>query len=146
MADAYIDEAFVEDHLGSAYVNAAQAVTAIDLTVIIEGATGVVQGAMQNAGYSTPTTTTDQRVKLAVLGCVREMVADIPEAAQPLPENWASHIMNPVRFFDSIVDGKLPLSGHTVSIPGAVGGWQSTTRTGTYGRPPRASRTELKGR
>ncbi len=145
MPDQYIDETYVEDHLGTGYVNAVQAVSGIDLTVIIEGGTGVVQGAMQNSGYSTPATTSDERVKLAVLGCVREMIADVPEATLPLPENWANHVMNPQRLYDAIVDGKLPLSGHTVSIPGAVGGWQSTPRTGTYGRPPRASKTELKG-
>jgi hypothetical protein len=140
----YITEAYVEAHLGTDYVNAVQAVDGVDLEVLIEAATGIIQGALVGAGYTAGDTTTDERVKAATLGYVRVSLATVPDATLPLPEGWNDDPLNPIAVFNAIVDGRLPIPGHALSTAGAVGGWQSTPRTGTYGRPPRASRTELK--
>ena len=146
MADAYITEAYVEEHLGKNYVDAVQAVTGIDLDTFIEAATARVQSSLANTGYSTPTTTSDEMVKLAVLGIVREMVSDVPDAAQPLPSDWAGRATNPVRILEEIATGRIPLLGHTLSVPAAVGGWEASDHTDTAdGFPRKTTKTELSG-
>lgn len=147
MPDQYIDETYVEAHLGTGYVNAVQAVDGVDLETIIESSTALVQGALSEAGYSTPATTSDERVKAATLGLVRVQLASVPEGAIPLPEGWNDNPLNPIKVFEAVVDGRLPILGHTLTTATAVGGWQASSHstTSSTGLPQRSSRRELSG-
>ncbi len=141
----YIDETYVEAHLGSGYVNAVQAISGVYLSTLITAGTARVQSALKAAGYSTPDTTADEVVKLAVLGCVREMVADVPEAAQQLPDDWAQRAQNPVRILREIVNGDVPsLASHSLDTSTAVGGSQFSISTAS-GLPKRTTKRELGG-
>ena len=141
----YIDETYIEARLGSGYVDAVQAVTGVYLSTIIIGATANVQGVLKSAGWSTPETTTDEGVKLAVFGVCREMIADVPDAAQPLPDDWGNRAENPRFFLRAIASGDIVvLSGHSLDKTTAVGGWLTSDNTST-GLPKRATKSELAG-
>lgn len=134
--------------MGSGYEAAAIATTGVVRNTMIEAATSVIQTAMRNSGYSPPATQTasevEEFVKLAVLGCYWEMVAKIPEASIPLPENWPTH---PAKLaYASILSGDAKLAA-TPSDIGAVGGfaWTENDPDVDDSRPPRATREELEG-
>lgn len=146
MADAYIDETYVRAHMGTALESALVGIAGTSLTTLIEAATARVQAALRNSGYSTPSTTTDEMVKLAVFGVVREMVSDIPEASLPLPDDWRSRATNPMSILKEIISGEVQLSGHTLTTAAAVGGWQMSSHADTAAAyPQRTSRQQLKG-
>lgn len=142
MADQYIDEAYVNARLGTAYVNAVQAVTGIDLTELIETATSRVQSAIRKNGYATPSTTTDETVKEAVLGAVLEQLANVPEVKLELPNHPA------LKVYQDLLseDGTLQIT-HAVSNIAAVGGMQFTESDPLVSDslPQRSSRDNLVG-
>lgn len=146
MADQYIDSTYVNNHMGSAVVTVLANISGVSLTQLIESATSRIQGALRNSGYSTPSTTTDQLVKLATFGVLREMLSDIPEAQLPLPPDWGNRSENPARILAEIVEGQIQLSGHTLTLSSAVGGWQMSSHEDTStGYPQRASRSQMRG-
>jgi len=145
MADAYIDSAYVTDHLGSAFTNAAQ-VAGVDLTVKIEGATSLIQGYMRQAGYPTPSTTdpteVEEAVKLAVFGALVVMLQSTPEVSVNLPDNWAEH---PARVaYLGILNGELQLAA-AVDKSAAFGGFKWSDGTSSAGtvRTRRVTRKEF---
>lgn len=148
MADRYVDADFVRAHLGTAYDAAVVGITGVSATVLFESATSVIQTAMRNSGYSPPSTTdpteVEEFVKLAVLGCYREMLAQVPEGSIPLPENWAT---SPSKLaYAAILSGDARLAA-TPSTTTAVGGflWTESDPDVDGSRPQRASRDELSG-
>ena len=146
MADQYIDDTYVKAHMGTALVTAIGSISGVSLTQLIESATARVQAALRNSGYSTPSTTTDQTVKLVTFGVLREMLSDVPEANLPLPDDWANRSENPARMLSEIVEGQIQLSGHTLTLSSAVGGWSMSSHLDTSsGYPQRASRSQLRG-
>lgn len=146
MADRYIDTTFVRAHLGTGYSSAAL-VTGTSETVLIEGATALVKSALKNSGYPVIATQTpsevDELVKFGVLAAFREMLAAIPEAAQPLPENWESHFAK--RILNSIIDGDFPIPSLDPSTTGAVGGHEFTDPLVTTNNARKTTKTELAG-
>lgn len=144
MADSYIDTDYVKANLGTGVYNAIAAVTGQSFTQAIYSATALVQSYLRNSGYATPATTTDETVKLAVLGALWQMVASTPETNLSLPEAWEDH---PARLaLKGIVGGNVMLT-HALTTSAAIGGWTFTERaTGaTDTRQQRASRSELGG-
>lgn len=148
MPNAYISSTFIRAHLGTAYESAVTSLTGVSQTTLIESATSVIETAMRNSGYSPPTSTdgtgVEEFVKLAVLGCYREMLATVPEGAIPLPETWATH---PAKIaYQSILSGDAKLAA-TPTAADAVGGmqWSEHDPDVDGSRPQRASRSELEG-
>lgn len=145
MADSYIDTDYIKANLGTGVYDAIAAVTGTSFTQRIYSATALVQSYLRNSGYATPATTTDETVKLAVLGALWQMACSTPETNLALPEAWEDH---PARLaLKGIVKGDVQIAGHALSIPDAVGGWGFTEHaTGaTDTRQQRASRKELAG-
>lgn len=143
MADQYIDTTYIDAHLGTNYRTGAT-VSGVNITTQIEAATALVQGYLTNSGYATPSTTSDENVKLATLGAFRVLLASVPEATVPLPDGWDDH---PARIaYLGILSGELPVS-HALTNISAVGGWKASehrsTVTGAFTQ--RASRDELEG-
>lgn len=142
MADQYIDATYVHGALGTAYVDAAVAVSGVSLTQLIETATARVQAAIRTNGYATPATTTDGTVKEATLGALIELLSNIPEAKIDLKEHPAvatyADLLDP--------DGILEIT-HTITNIAAVGGAKFTESDPliTDSRPQRASRKNLQG-
>lgn len=143
MADQYIDEAYVNARLGTAYINAVQAQTGIDLTGVIETATARVQSAIRKNGYATPSTTTDETVKEAVLGALVELVANIPEIKVDVSKDHPS-----VQVYKDLLseDGTLQIT-HEQTLSAAVGGSKFTESDPAIStsKPQRSSRDNLSG-
>ena len=143
----YIDATYVRAHLGTAYDAAVVGITGVSATVLFESATSVIQTAMRNSGYSPPSdepADAEEFVKLATLGCYRELLASVPEGSIPLPENWSTH---PSKIaYAAILSGDAKLAA-TPTVADAVGGAQfSESDPDVDGsRPQRASREELSG-
>lgn len=142
MADAYITATYVKSFVGTGLYNALDGVTGFSWTQQIETATGLVQSALRNSGYETPSTTTDQTVMAATMGVVWQNASALPEKAIPLPEDWENNDLNIARQRILSGDETLTLSLDKVS---AVGGWKwSENRTGIEdSRTQRSSRKEL---
>jgi hypothetical protein len=150
VADAYLDATYVRAHLGTAYDSAVVGITGVSATVLFESATSVIQTAMRNSGYDPPSTTdpddVEEFVKLATLGCYRELLAGVPEGSIPLPESWATH---PAKLaYAAILSGDAKLAA-TPTVGNAVGGALFSDgdpdSTSDDARPARASRSELSG-
>lgn len=149
MADRYIDSTYIQSFLGSGYEAAAIAISGVVRNTVIEAATSVIQTALRNSGYSAPSTTdpttVEEFVKLAVLGCYREMLSSVPEGSIPLPEAWAT---NPAKIaYAAILSGDARLVA-TPSVSTAVGAWLFTLNDPddeNATRTQRASRSELEG-
>ena len=146
MPDQYLTSAFIRAHLGTGYESAVTSITGVSQTTLIESATAVIQTALRNSGYSPPATETatdvEEYVKLATLGCYRELLASVPEGSIPLPENWAQH---PAKLaYTAILSGDARLAA-TPAIDTAVGGWSFSDTSSDGDRPQRASRDELSG-
>ena len=65
MADSYIDADYIKANLGTGVYDAIAAVAGQSFTQAIYSATALIQGYLRAKGYSTPTTTSDEIVKLA---------------------------------------------------------------------------------
>lgn len=153
MADRYITSAYVSRFIGTAVVNAllgdsAQSSTNV-LNTLIEAATASVQPAMRNSGYavaadSDGTATTDETVKLAVMGALWILIAGRSEYGIALPEQWSEHPANVAR--KQILNGDAQLS-ISKTARDAVGGVKFTdgSTNSTTGHPQRSSRTNLAG-
>jgi len=115
---------------GSTYKTAAFVGTA-------EAATGVIRNAITSAGYTAPTTTTDQYIMLGTLGEFCWMAYNRPDKRLPLPKEWASSTMAKVRA--DILSGEAELD-LPQSTTGGFGGILGTPET-TY--PTIFSRTDL---
>jgi len=91
MADAYITTAYVDAHIG---IDLRQTwfPVATELVTLIEGATGFVQSYLRNSGYSTPSSTTDETVKMAVMGAlhITRAVAEVMTQMQQASKNTKS--------------------------------------------------------
>jgi len=145
MADQYIDSAYIIDHIGSDYLTAATA-TGLDITVMIEGATALIQGALRQAGYPTPSTTTPSEVeeltKLAVLGAFVEELNGVPENGVSMPESWER---SPAfRAYAGILNGTLQPAA-AVDKSAAFGGfkWSDGTSSAGVVRTRRVTRKEF---
>lgn len=145
MADAYIDRTYVREHLGKGFEDAISTLDGVDIVTKIEASTALVQGAMRAAGYATATTTTDELVKLAVLGGTWIMLASTPEGNIPLPDGWETHPANLA--YQGILTGTLQLSADPSKIA-AKGGWKMSSHAADGSDTSyvqRASRSQLKG-
>jgi hypothetical protein len=139
VADQYIDSAYVDALLGRGFRTAVEDLEGANLFTLIEGGTALVQSYLRNQGYSTPTTTTDETVKLATLACVAVSMFSIPEFSFPKPESWDMH---PAKLaLDGILSGDAQVT-HGLTQISAEGGLAFSSST-TY--PQRASRTNLGG-
>lgn len=130
--------------MGSGVIDAIDAVVGVELETHIQLASSLIVGYLQNSGYTPGDSTTDDRVKLATIGALWEMLASIPEVSIALPANWEAH---PARIaYVGILNGDLPVS-HTVTEKDAIGGSQLTEhREGVTGAVrQRTSREELGG-
>ncbi len=150
MADRYLDSTYIQSFLGSGYEAAVIALSGAVRNTMIEAATSVIQTAMRNSGYSPPETQdpadVEEFVKLATLGCYRELLASFPEGSIPLPEAWAT---NPAKLaYAAILSGDAKLAA-TPEVASAVGGALFSDgdpdSTSDDARPARASRDELSG-
>jgi len=146
MADTYISETNVKARLGTGVHDALAALTGVSITQLREDATAVIQSALRNSGYATPSTTTDVVVMLATFGVFLELACAIPEASIALPEQWTANEYYRAR--KDIVSGVVELTGHSRSIAGSVGGIVASDPDDTIadgGRPPVATRANLVG-
>lgn len=144
MADAYIDATYVKAHMGTGVHDAIAAVTGSSITQRIESATALVQSYLRNNGWATPTTTSDEMVKLAVLGAFWQMACSTPETNVSLPDEWETH---PARVaYLGILSGDAQVT-HSLTKASAVGGWTYSdySTTTTSGRTQRTRRSELEG-
>lgn len=143
MADRYLNSAYIEDSLGTAFLSAVQ-VSGVDLNVKIEQATSSVQGYMRNDGVTPPSTqdpsAVAEDVKLVVLGALMDLLYTIPEVSLALPENFERHIA--WRTFEDLREGRFQLA-QTPDKVNAVGGWLWSDGTSTGDRPPFAGRSDL---
>ncbi len=141
---SYIDSTFVDAYLGTAVRTALVSDSGANLTTLIEGATAIVQTALRNSGYSVPTTTTDDTVKLAVMGALWVTLSSRPEYQIALPENWKEH---PCRAaYVGILNGDCPVTLSLTSRD-AVGGFSfsDASTSSSTGRVAYASRSAMKG-
>lgn len=144
MADTYIDSTYVNGWLGTSTATALTSDTGASLTVILEACTSLIQSYLRNSGYATPSTTTDEVVKLATMGAVWESLCSRPEWGLKLPENWDRH---PAKVaYVGIVNGDTTTT-HSLTSRDAYGGWtfSDSSTTTTTGRVPRATRSQLAG-
>jgi hypothetical protein len=146
MADQYITVAYVDARIGMS-VRQALSDDGVAVLSAVETATALVQGRLRNSGYTTPTTTTDQGVMAAVMGCVWQSLADQPNGIN-LPDNWKT---NP--YYLAMVDvlnGDYqpdPSGSHSLNTRDAVGGavFSDSSSTASTVRAQRSSRTNLAG-
>src|SRR3990172_2929305 len=144
MADEYITTAYVDAHIGIG-LRQTWFPVATELVTLIEGATGFVQSYLRNSGYSTPSSTTDETVKMAVMGALWQMAASRPATTVKIPEDWKEHPCR--KAYVDILNGSVQLT-HALNTRSAVGGVAFTAGTvagSTSGRPAVATHTALLG-
>lgn len=93
-----------------------------DITVLIGAAQSKVEAALRFAGYEIPATTTNNDLKLAVLGQFLPLAYARPSKGLEVPEEYDSF----VALADDIRAGELQPKGLTPSAIGAVGGIEFT--------------------
>jgi len=154
VAARYIDDAYVRARVGNAYLTAALVASdGVELSALIEDATASIQTALRNSGYESLATDvdvtaggtySDAYVKMAVFGRVREKLAQLPQSAIPLPEDWAN--TDEKLALDAILSGDAQLASTPTQIS-AVGGAEFTESDPLVSDsvPQRSSRSELAG-
>ena len=151
MPDRYLSSTYIRAHLGTGYESAVTSITGVSQTTLIESATSLVQAAMRNSGYATPTSTDgsdqEEAVRFATLAVYRELLSQVPEGSIPLPENWRD--THAGRVAEGILEGTIQLAATPTNIS-AVGGWQASENdeavsVANGSRPQRASRENLSG-
>lgn len=146
MADAYIDQDYCYARFGETLTTGLSVKLGGVLSASIESSTASIQRALVARGYSAPATTEDEFVKLAVFGCLWEMLASMPKASVQLPKGWAD---NPYkRAYEDILSGDADLTGspsHSHTVSRGVGGWLFSDRSATSDDPQKTSKDELAG-
>ncbi len=146
MAAKCLDATYIQARLGTAYYTAALA-TGVDVDVLIEEATAIIQGARKNSGYAVLTSEDpadyDALTKLGAHAVFREALASIPESTIPLPDNWETSFERMV--MQRIIDGDLPIPAEDPSVAGGVGGAVFTDPLITTNYERKTTKTELGG-
>jgi hypothetical protein len=137
MANQYIDYSYVDHHLGpnvreALFRDSGGVYMSASCKALISSATAIIETALRNSGYATPTATISQAtaiaslneyVKLATFGQFYELAAKRPEKRLRLPEDWAT---NPAKVAsEAILSGDANLT-LTLDTSAAVGGWQAS--------------------
>ena len=113
------------------------------VTTVIDAAQSIVEAALRNAGYTPPTTTANNDLKLATLGQFLRLAYSRPSKTLELPEAYDGI----VAMAQAIAVGDFEPKGLTVDQLGAVGGAEFTESDPdvTDAKTQRATRDELSG-
>lgn len=128
---AHIDQTYWRNAVGTAVADAIA--TGSALTQWIAAATAVVDTALKNSGYDSPSTANDT-IKLATLGAMLEMAP----AARKGVEVRAGLAEISKAIWRGIADGSVMPAGMTPTAQDGVGGavFSDQTTTSTTGQPP----------
>lgn len=113
------------------------------VTTVIDAAQSIVEAALRHVGYTPPTTTAENDLKLAVLGQFIALAYARPSKNLPVPDSVAPF----VAMAQDIRDGLLQPAGLVADQLGAHGGVKFTESDPdvTGSKPQRATRDELSG-
>ena len=146
MAAKCLSATYIQAHLGSGYYAAALA-AGLDVDVLKEEATAVIQGARKNSGYavldSEDPADYDALTKLGAHAVFRELLANVPESTIPLPDNWETSFERMT--MQRIIDGDLPIPAEDPSTLGSVGGAAFTDPLVTTNYARKTTKDELAG-
>jgi hypothetical protein len=92
MPDNYLTATYVDNLIGNKvrtalFTDGATYKTAA-FTGVCVAATAVIKNAIKTAGYTAPSTTTDEFIILATLGEFVNLAFNRPDKRIPLPQNW----------------------------------------------------------
>jgi hypothetical protein len=127
VADQWITVAYFDARVGIDVRQSLTSELSVELTSFIEAGTAKVQGILRAAGYTTPTTTTDELCKMAVFAIVYEMIAESPANSIALPENWESSQYRST--LQQLMDGDIQPTLSLASTGAAIGGWTTSSES-----------------